>query len=349
MPANGLESVTKPATTEDQSYLDYLMSVRNFVIIDWFPELAENINSTVEASGKADSDYLEISDMVDDIPRIGSWKRMMRSQQALTWNKLRDSYHADQQKHLAMLDEAETATGRLHYDKDFHVPDSACYDIHLQPGGYCKDELAGFIFEPGPRVFYQGMNDNDELHKLYVDMLKQPADGKVTRILDLGCSIGQCTTAFKDAYPEAEVWGIDVALPLLRYANYRANELQSEVHFQQALAENLPQEDSSFDAVFAYILFHETPEHTFAPILEEAMRVLRPGGTLTIVDAPLGTSLPAANRMWQKFDAQYNCEPYAPAFVESDFPGLIKAAGFDDIEQAPTPTFLSLTTAVKPA
>ena len=339
----------KPATSEDQSYLDYLMSVRNFVILDWFPDLADKINNAVAESGKDSTDYEQISDIIEDTPRLDAWKRMMRSQQTLTWKKLLETYHAKPDEYTAKLDQAESNTGRLHYDKEFVVPESACQDIHLQPGGYCNDELAGYVFEHGTRVFYQGMNDNDELHKLYVTMLKQPEDGKLNRIMDLGCSIGQCTTAFKDAYPSAEVWGVDVALPLLRYANFRAAELESDVHFQQALAEDLPQEDGSFDAVFAYILFHETPAHTFKPIIEEAMRVLRPGGTLTIVDAPLGNSLPAANRMWQQFDAQYNCEPYALGFIESDFLGLIETAGFTDIEHGPTPTFLAITTAVKPA
>jgi len=344
-----MQTSFKPENSQDESYLDYMMSVRNFVIVDWFPGIAENINSTVESAGKADAEYSEVSEMVDEIPQVGPWKRMMRSQQLLTWNKLRDTYHAKADEYLEKLKDAENKrSDRLHFDPDFQVPESACYDIHLQPGGYCKDELAGFIFEHGTRVFYQGMNDNEELHQLYVTMLKAPVDGKVERIMDLGCSIGQCTTAFKQAYPEAEVWGVDVALPLLRYANYRAKELDVDVHFQQSMAEDLQHEDGSFDCVFAYILFHETPEHTFLPILEEAMRVLRPGGTLTIVDAPLGTSLPAANQMWQKFDAQYNCEPYAPGFVNSDFLGLVEKAGFEDINHEPTPTFLAMTTAVKP-
>jgi len=328
-------SALKTANLEDQSYMDYMMAVRNMVIRDWFPHLATDIVEAVDAAGIP--------------PQIAAWKRMMRSQQTLTWNKLRDTYHADPQRWQALLSDAEKKnSGRLHIDPDFTTPEAYCHDIHLQPGGYCRDELAGFIFDHGTRVFYQGDNDNEELHQLYVEMLKMPADGKVSKVLDLGCSIGQCTTALKQKLPDAEVWGIDVGAPVLRYAHMRATELELDVHFEQSLAQTLTHADSSVDCVFAYILFHETPADTFAPIIEEAMRVLRPGGTLTIVDAPHGTNLPAPNKMWQTYDAQYNCEPYAPAFVALDFPALIQEKGFVDIETEPTPTFLSLTTAVKP-
>ena len=53
--------------------------------------------------------------------------------------------------------------------------------------------------------------------------------------------------------------------------------------------------------------------------------------------------------MWLAFDAQYNCEPYSPAFVASDFASILTQAGFEGLEQGSTPTFLSMTTAVKPA
>ena len=39
--------------------------------------------------------------------------------------------------------------------------------------------------------------------------LPTPADGRVRRVLDIGCSAGQSATAFKERFPEAEVWGVD--------------------------------------------------------------------------------------------------------------------------------------------
>ena len=59
------------------------------------------------------------------------------------------------------------------------------------------------------------------------------------------------------------------------------------------------------------------------------------------------TRLPAGNRLWLRFDARYNCEPYSPAFVASDFPRLLADAGLRVTGRGPTPTFLACTTAVK--
>ncbi len=337
----------------DESFLDYMMTVRNFAIRDWFPSVAGEVGAVAAESGLNDlvsvDEYNGVAATIDAKDTVAAWKRIMRSQQRLTWERLFDAYGANREHWVAMMTAAEQSNpGRLHYDESFDVPASACEDIHLQPGGYCRDNLAGYVFHQGTKVFYQGDNDQDELHRAYVECLREPADGKLDRVLDLGCSIGQCTTELKQKYPDAEVWGLDIGLPLLRYAHMRATDLNVDVHFQQGLAEKLDHADGSFDAVFAYILFHETPEHTFEAIVQEAYRVLRPGGTLTVIDAPNGSRLPAPNRMWLAFDARYNCEPYSPAFVATDFAELVRSVGFDDVEHGPTPTFLAQTLATKP-
>ncbi|MEM7704423.1 MAG: class I SAM-dependent methyltransferase [Pseudomonadota bacterium] len=353
MERNSVGKAPRQPRLEDDSYADYLTQVRNFAIREWFPEVAGQLVAGAGAAGLPDAgascDYSELAPVVDSLPAANSWKRVMRSQQRMTWDKSFESYSRDRQHWVDLLDRAEqNFPGRLHRDESLVVPDSACENIHLQPGGYCRDELAGFVFHHGTNVFYQGDNDHDELHDLYADMLRQPADGQLSRIVDLGCSIGQCTTALKTRHPDADIWGLDIGLPLLRYAHLRATELGSDVHFQHALAEATPFEDSSVDAVFAYILFHEVPQFSFEEIVAEVRRILRPGGTFTVIDAPNGTNFPAPNRMWLAFDAQYNCEPYSPAFVASDFKGLLESQHFEQIEQGPTPTFLSMTTAVKP-
>lgn len=353
MERGSIGKTPRPPRLADDSFLDYMTSVRNLAIRSWFPAIAEDV---VAATVAADippvlttADYERIAPVLDAKPSVQAWKRVMRSQQQLTWQQLFDSYDAGREFWLARLDEAQRKNpGRLHFDPGFEVPESACQDIHLQPSGYCRDELAGYLFHHGTRVFYQGDNEQDEVQISYVAGFEPPDGGPLRKILDLGCSIGQCTTALKQRFPDAEVWGLDVALPLLRYAHMRATDLGVDVHFKQGLAEDLQFDDESFDIVFAYILFHETPEHTFRPIVEEALRVLRPGGRFVVVDAPNGAEIPVPNRMWLAFDARYNCEPYSPAFVATDFAGLVEACGFVDVTHGPTPTFLSQTTAVKP-
>lgn len=349
-------SVGKPPQLprlEDDSFARYMTQVRNFAIRQWFPSVAEQVVAGAAQAGLPEAgaacDYRELVPVIDALPAAGAWKRMMRSQQRMTWEKCFEGFNKNREHWESLLENAQRVNpGKLILDDSLVVPEYACQDIHLQPGGYCRDDLAGYVFHHGTGVFYQGDNDANEQHELYAAMLRKPDHGKVSRILDTGCSIGQCTTALKARHPEAEVWGLDIGLPLLRYAHMRATELGSDVFFKHALAEESGFDDASFDSVFAYILFHEVPEVSFGDILSEVFRLLRPGGTFTVIDAPNGTQFPAPNRMWLAFDAQYNCEPYSPAFVATDLKALLSDHGFKNIEQGPTPTFLSLTTAVKP-
>ncbi|MCC5868611.1 MAG: methyltransferase domain-containing protein [Gammaproteobacteria bacterium] len=339
---------------EDESHLGYYESLRNFAIRELFPAAATKIEAAVAEAGLPDGGRTaplpKLLEVTSPLPVVGAWKRLMRSQQLRTWQKVRTTLLADEAQHERALQDAEREVpGRLHYDPSFETPEYACLDIHLQPGGYVGDRtVAGHVFHYGTQVFYQGDNDQDELHEDVASRVAEPADGRVQKILDVGCSIGQATTALKTRFPQAQVWGLDVALPLLRYAHLRAVNLGIDVHFKQGLAEDTGFEDGEFDSVLAYILFHEVPEHLFAQIVAEAFRVLRPGGTFTIVDAPNGRAFPAPNRVWLDFDANHNCEPYSPAFVATDLTALLESQGFRITHSGPTPTFLWCTQCEKP-
>jgi SAM-dependent methyltransferase len=337
---------------EDESYMAFYEGVRNYAIVDMFPRAGEAAQQAVREAGIADDgadrSMAEIEPIVDKTPEVGVWKRVMRSQQQRAWSKIRESLYSDQAKYEAELAAAEAkAPGRLHIDPAFVTPEYAKREIHLQPGGYVGDTLAGYVFHHGTKIFYQGMNDQDELHE-GVAALVVPPEGKLDRILDIGCSIGQATTALKQRFPQAEVSGMDVGEPMVRYAHKRAVDLGIDVHFAQGLAEDTKYPDGHFDAVLAYILFHEVPSSLFMTIIREMHRILRPGGVFTVVDAPNGSDFPLPNRIWMKYDAEYNCEPYSPAFVAADLPSLLKAAGFDVLDMPAQQLFLHRTVAKKP-
>jgi len=338
-------------TLAADSALDYLESVRNFLILKVFPKIEARTDETLAAAGvDRGAAFDRLRSALDPVPLVSTWKRLMRSQQQSTWERIRTDLYAREPQLEARLNAAQAAAPeRLHVDPEFRVPDYARHEIHLQPGGYVGDGLAGFVFHHGTKVFYQGGNDQDELHAAVAGLLKVPADGRVTRVLDIGCSIGQGTTALKERFPEAEVWGLDVALPMLRYAHLRALEQGRAVHFVQALAEDTQLPSGHFDAVLAFILFHEVPAALFPKVLGEVFRMLRPGGTFTIVDAPRVKTLPPANRLWVQFDSEFNGEPYSIDFVSCDFEALLREAGFEIAEPPPKEMFLDCLHCIKPA
>ena len=346
-----------PRTTRlsDESYLDFVESFRGITGYGTFPIVAAEGDKAVQAELGDTDDKTPLKDIIDVInalPFPATWQRYMRSHQEMMWRRARASFEPFADDLEAAMKEAEQkGPGKLIYDPSFVPPNYARQEIHLQPGGYTDDPIGGIVFHYGTKVFYAGMNDQDELHAEVVDTMTVPADGKVERILDVACSIGQATMILKDRYPDAEVIGLDVALPLLRYAHMCAVDRDIDVTFMQGLSEDLQFEDESFDMILSYILFHEIPVKVIKQTVSEMFRVLRPGGTLSIYEFPsAGPNMPASQRWMIDYDSRNNCEPFSPGFVYLDFYGLLEDTGF---ETKPGPKnsngFLQTIVATKPA
>jgi len=201
-----------------------------------------------------------IRDVLEGDPIIGASMRYWISGQLISWKLLQDEFHGHAEAYLAEMDRADKAgPGTLKLNPDLQVPEYASHEIHVQPGGYVGDPFAGHIYHYGTNHFYMGHNDQDEVHGALAAAVEPPEDGRVLRVLDLACGPGQLTVALKERFPDAEVWGLDVSAPMVRYAHMRAADLGQEVHFVQALGEKTDFPDGYFDVVASYIVFHETP------------------------------------------------------------------------------------------
>lgn len=352
----------RPTTLADESYLEFVTSFRKFAIQRGFPVMSANGEAELaramergEVEQPEEGQPLELDEIKKvfaTVPFTPTWQRFVRSQQEMMWRGTRKSFMRQSDALMAAMDEAEAKhPGKLHYDPEFQPPKYTRCEIHLQPGGYTDDPMGGPVFHYGTKIFYEGFNDQDELHQELAEKTTKPADGKIAKILDIGCSIGQATTVLKDLYPDAEVWGLDVGLPLLRYGHMRATERGKDVHFKQALAEDSGFADGEFDMVLSYILFHEVPVEKMKEIIAEMFRILRPGGTFSIFEFPNNDAgqVPPGYRFMIDNDSRDNCEPYSPEFVASDFDGILEEAGFT-VEQGPqcSNDFLQSLVAIKP-
>jgi ubiquinone/menaquinone biosynthesis C-methylase UbiE len=104
------------------------------------------------------------------------------------------------------------------------------------------------------------------------------------RILDLGCGFGATNMVLAQAFPEAEVVGIDLSDPLLRLARQRAKAagFSARVKFEKADVHQIPYEDDSFEAIINANMVHLVAEPV--RMLDEIERVLSPTGHLFIID-----------------------------------------------------------------
>ena len=180
-----------------------------------------------------------------------------------------------------------------------------------------------------------GKNDQDQAHKASAAKLPLPADGKVKRILDMGCGIGQLTVALKERFPDAEVWGVDVGAPMVRYGHMRANRLGVGVNFAQRLAEDTKFPDGHFDLVTSYLLHHEVPADVTLRIIAEAQRVTRPGGVYYPLDfASGGTKSPPRAMYARWWDHRWNNERWTLEYHSLDFTQEIARRGFSMVKNA---------------
>ena len=320
----------------DEVFLDFVSDARNLLMHQQWHAVCELGNRALEKQGLAKKEEVwpgrieDMREVLKGVPEAATMLRSKRSLQEAYWNRIMDSYAVDEQQWLAKLDKADkSGPGTVSWDPDFPVPDYAKVEIHIQPGGYVGDPLCGLHYDYGTKVFFGGQNDEDALHIKVARQTSTPLDGQVNRILDIGCAIGQLPTELKRRFPTAEVWGIDVGAPMLRYGHLRAVEQNLDVNFAQMLCEDMNFPDNHFDLVTAHLLFHELPMPVIKSTIAEVKRVLRPGGTFVIWDFPTNTPEEERFALYSlMFDSADNGEPYSTDFVYGQVEQLLQAAGF---------------------
>lgn len=321
-----------PNRRSDVAYLDFVEGFRDFLLgpgANFEPRLDALLAQEQARRGTPLQDVEQIRAFLEARPSMGLRNRLTRTQQEMKWQAIARSFDAQRAALAAELAAHDArGPGRLELDPAFAMPDYAQVDFHLQPGSYWQDELSGFLYHYGTKVFFRGDNDHDELHAKLVARVPAPADGRVARVLDLACSVGQSTTAFKARYPQAEITGIDYSAPMLRVAHRRAVMLGSDVTFAQRLIEATHYPAAQFDIVFAFIVFHELPLRIIHETVREAARVTRPGGVFAVYDFTDTAAQSPFQRYHRWWDARHNGEPYSQDFCDCDFDAILAEHGF---------------------
>ncbi len=340
-----------------ESQQDFFTGFRKWVNRDFTRAAQERFEVLLEEKGIDPTEDLplkKIRKLVKNDPVIGSQARAWISGQQLTWKSIQDDCYANADAYLAEMEAAEEAgPGTIELNPDLDIPDYTKHEIHIQPGGYVGEPFAGHIYHHGVNAFYQGGNQQDELHASLAASVPTPADGSLTRILDLGCGIGRLSNAMKERFPEAEVWGIDVGAPMLRYGHMRSVDLGIDCKFSQRLAEDTKFPDNHFDIIVSYIVFHEVTAAAADQIIAETHRILRPGGVFYPIDFRSGKQA-GERTAYQEFrswwDHRWNNEVWRLEYGGRDFGDAIASAGFIvDESRDPARAGLGSIVAVKPA
>lgn len=240
-------------------------------------------------------------------------------------------FHAERRNSLLKIigmDCKDDYSPELH--PEMHLPEYyKSVDTHQHPGGLWADEIAGLVYEFGARSTTPLLGDShDELHRRFTDHVSGEAE--YSRILDVGCGFGKSTLPFINRFPNAHVDGIDLSSSCLMVAAQAAREGQLQnVRYRQMDAQDTGYEDESFDLVTSTMLLHELPTEAIDRLLDEAFRVLRPGGYMAHLDFYV---IPDKFRRFLHYGHSLrNNEPYMRDVAEMDLHQVLSSKGFEDI------------------
>jgi len=339
-----------------ESRMDFLMSLRTFANQTMSPAAGRRAQAILESKGMAPDAQMPMKEaiaLLENDPMVQARTRTWMSVQQLSWDNLKKECENNADAYLSEMEAVDhCGPGTLELNPGLKMPDYACHEIHIQPGGYVGNDFAGHMYDYGTNGFYTGKNEQDALHMTAAFGLPIPADGKIRRILDLGTGVGQLAMALKERFPEAEVWGLDAGGPMVRYAHLRAVERGLDINFAQRLAEDTRFPDNHFDLVTSYIMLHEVSPQGTKDIVNEAYRITRPGGLFYPIDFDLKNPFPSTAygqyRRW--WDHRWNNEVWTIKYRTNGLQDLVRAAGFDLNEEGPValPRF-GVMNATKPA
>lgn len=331
------------ANHDERARQEFTKSLKQFVQQGLLPGLTPVYQNRAAKAfekehGKPPADRWDIRKaMVKDL-YFQHYAATNRIAQELLWESVIGSVERqlpELEKAVAELSASSAAT--LESDTAFPVPRYISeLDIHCMPGGYAsevsgQDIAQGAVYDRGVYLYSMGYGgpNNDDMGRSVCNYLKRNMPGFTPRrILDMGCTVGHSTVPYKELFPDAEVIGIDVGGPCIRYAHARAKALGQDISFMQRNAEDTGFEAGSFDLIVSHILLHETSGQAMPRIFRECHRLLKPGGLMIHADLPPFDLMDPFTQFILDNETYYNNEPFWGAMRDKDQIGMARDAGF---------------------
>ena len=336
-------SVLPTSTHDEAAREDFSASLRKLFTTRLFPGTRKLYESRLlpdfEARhGRKPASVKEVEALMEESFYYRATNLLGRTAQEMVWDTVGESIERQLDTLIDHAKPRPTDRGTLATNPNLPIPRYIqAVDIHVMPGNFhtelaADDVFAGALYDRGVHVFaFGGLGDRNDAygHAIVAYLADHFPDLAPRRVLDIGCGIGSATIPLAEAYPDAEVHGIDVAAPMVRYAHGRAESLGAAAHFSQQDMTALDFPDGHFDLVVSIIVTHEAPVPVLRQMLAECHRVLAPGGVM-MHDGKFGNARPEPiDQLMMSWFGNNANEPFSHAFKELDFAVEFERAGFE--------------------
>lgn len=137
-----------------------------------------------------------------------------------------------------------------------------------------NDPIRDFFAPRGMEFFH--LRKRDLIREYF---RRRQTDTRKLAYLDLGCGKGELASLLASDF--ARVAGCDPSAGMLQAGDLVSKGIETRVQEDPSL---IPFEPTVFDFVTAVCVFHHVPPSARAALVRDARRVLKPGGTLAIIE-----------------------------------------------------------------
>jgi SAM-dependent methyltransferase len=160
-------------------------------------------------------------------------------------------------------------------------------------------------------------------NRVYRKLFEQAELTDGLSVLEVGCGTGNLITQVPREYPGVRAVGCDPDPRALTRAERKARGLRG-MTFDRGYVQNLPYRDGEFDRVLSSMMWHHLDEEVKTQAATEIFRVLRPGGSLHLVD--IGGDMTAGDGLLAR---RMLHSPHAAGNLGDAIPRRLQTAGFD--------------------
>ncbi|MCU0760876.1 MAG: class I SAM-dependent methyltransferase [Steroidobacteraceae bacterium] len=340
-----IEELVRPSHDE-RARQGFVSMLRKHAIIDLRRAMKEDYESRVEPAlerrGQRPADWRGIEAAMQSEPSYRFYSTLRYNAQEMCYLSVQPAVERALPGLVAVAREAAArnpAGGSLRVDPTLEVPRYvSALDVHLAPGWVHAEHTADDVAQAAVVAFGGKVFTGHHPFRKRAGVVAESIGAWVKerypgfaprRILDLGTTNGKNLLPYADAFPGAELHGIDVGAPVLRYAHALAEHEGVAAHFSQQNAERTDFPDGHFDLIVSSFFLHEIPVKATRNVLRECHRLLAPGGVMCHMELPDEGSVSAYENFFWNWDTHNNNEPYYTSFRAQKPAELCAEAGFE--------------------